>query len=42
MAFGFGVGDILVLTKIVVTTIGNIHDAPTELQELGGIELASD
>ena len=34
MAFGFGVSDILELTKIIVTAIENIHDAPTELQEL--------
>ncbi|KAL9597035.1 MAG: hypothetical protein Q9219_005410 [cf. Caloplaca sp. 3 TL-2023] len=34
MAFGFGVGDILQLTKIVVTTIENISKAPAELQEL--------
>ena len=34
MAFGFGVGDILKLTEIIITTIDNVHDAPTELQEL--------
>ena len=34
MAFGFGVGDIIVLTNLLVTTIGDIHDAPKELQEL--------
>ncbi len=34
MAFGFGVGDILTLTKMIVDTIGDIHDAPKELQEL--------
>jgi len=27
MSFGFGVGDVLALTRVVVTTIGNIHDA---------------
>ena len=35
MSFGFGVGDILQLTEIIVTTISNIRDAPTELRELG-------
>ena len=35
MSFGFGVSDVLVLTKFIVTTIGNINDAPTEVQELG-------
>ena len=34
MAFGFLLSDILELTKIIVTAIENIHDAPTELQEL--------
>ena len=34
MAFGFGVSDIIELTRIIVTAIENIHDAPTELQEL--------
>ena len=34
MAFGFGVSDIIELTRIIVTAIANIHDAPTELQEL--------
>ena len=34
MSVGLGVGDILALTKIVVTAIKNIHDAPEELQEL--------
>lgn len=34
MAFGFGVSDVLELTRIIVTAIENIHDAPTELQEL--------
>jgi len=34
MSFGFGVGNVLALTRVVVATIGNIHDAPTELQEL--------
>ena len=34
MAFGFGVGDIIVLTNLLVTTIEDIHDAPKELQEL--------
>lgn len=34
MAFGFGVGDILMLTKKIVDTIEDIHDAPKELQEL--------
>ena len=34
MAFGFGVGDILAVTKIIVNAIRDIHDAPTELQEI--------
>ena len=31
MAIGFGVGDILLLTKGLAITIRNIHDAPSEL-----------
>ena len=34
MALGFGVGDIIVLTRLIVKTIEDIHDAPKELQEL--------
>lgn len=34
MAFEFGVGDILLLTKMIVNTIEDIRDAPKELQEL--------
>ena len=34
MAFGFGVGDIITLTKIIVTTVGDIYEAPKELQAL--------
>ncbi len=34
MAFGFGVGDIIVLTTLIVDTIEDIHDAPKELQDL--------
>lgn len=34
MAFGFGVSDVLQLTKFIITAIEDIHDAPTELQEL--------
>ena len=34
MASGFGVSDVLALTKFIVTTIEDIHNAPTELQEL--------
>ena len=32
--FGFGVGDIIALTTIIVKTVEDIHDAPEELQEL--------
>ena len=31
----FGVSDILSVTKVVITAIKNIHDAPVELQHLG-------
>ena len=34
MAFGFGVGDILLVTNKIINAIEDIHDAPTELQEL--------
>ena len=34
MAFGFGVGDIITLTKIIITTVRDIYDAPKELQAL--------
>ncbi|KAK4694615.1 hypothetical protein P7C71_g2997, partial [Lecanoromycetidae sp. Uapishka_2] len=34
MAFGFGVGDVLALTRLIINTIEDIHDAPEELQEL--------
>ena len=34
MAFGFGVGDIIMLTNIIVTTVEDIHNAPKELQAL--------
>lgn len=34
MAFGFGVGDIVLLTNLIVSTVGNIHEAPKELQAL--------
>lgn len=34
MAFGFGVGDIIALTTMIVKTIEDIHDAPEELQDL--------
>ena len=34
MAFGFGVGDIIALTTIIVKTVEEIHDAPKELQDL--------
>ncbi|KAL8977249.1 MAG: hypothetical protein Q9205_006907 [Flavoplaca limonia] len=34
MAFGFGVGDIITLTKIIVTTVRDIYEAPKELQAL--------
>ncbi|MCJ1393977.1 hypothetical protein MMC18_006854 [Xylographa bjoerkii] len=34
MAFGFGVGDILLLTNMIAKTIGDIHTAPKELREL--------
>lgn len=34
MSFGFGVGDILMVTRIIVATISNIRGTPTELQEL--------
>ena len=33
-AFGFGVGDIIMLTNVIISTIEDIHDAPTELQEI--------
>lgn len=33
-AFGFGVGDIIMLTNMIINTIEDIHDAPTELQEI--------
>ena len=34
MAFGFGVGDIIALTTMIVKTVEDIHDAPEELQDL--------
>ena len=34
MAFGFGVGDVLMLTNLIIDTIDDIHDAPKEFQEL--------
>ena len=34
MAFGFGVGDIIMLTNTIVTTVGDIYEAPKELQAL--------
>ena len=33
-AFGFGVGDIIALTTMIVKTVEDIHDAPEELQDL--------
>lgn len=33
-AFGFGVGDIIMLTNMIINTIEDIHDAPAELQEI--------
>lgn len=35
MAFGFGVGDVVMLTKFIVKVIGDIRDAPAEVQKLG-------
>lgn len=32
--FGFGVGDIIALTTMIVKTVEDIHDAPEELQDL--------
>ena len=34
MAFGFGIGDIIALTTMIVKTVDDIHDAPEELQDL--------
>lgn len=34
MAFGFGVGDIIMLTQVIVNTVEDIYEAPKELQEL--------
>lgn len=34
MSFGFGVGDIILLTTMIVKTVEDIHDAPAELQDL--------
>lgn len=34
MSFGFGVGDIISLTTMIVKTVEDIHDAPAELQDL--------
>ena len=34
MAFGFGVGDIIMLTTVIVETVENIYEAPKELQAL--------
>ena len=34
MAFGFGVGDILMLTDLIITTVQGIRNAPDELLEL--------
>lgn len=34
MAFGFGVGDIIALTTMIIKTVEDIHDAPEELQDL--------
>ena len=34
MAFGFGIGDIIALTTMIVKTVEDIHDAPEELQDL--------
>ncbi len=34
MAFGVGVGDIIMLTTIIMKTIEDIHDAPEELKDL--------
>ena len=34
MAFGFGVGDILMLTNMIINAVTDIHDAPKELREL--------
>ena len=33
-AFGFGLGDIILLTTMIVQTVEDIHDAPEELQDL--------
>ena len=34
MSIGFGVGDIILLTTMIVKTVEDIHDAPAELQDL--------
>ena len=34
MSFGFGVGDILKLTDLIINTIQDIRNAPDELLEL--------
>ena len=34
MAFGFGVGDIIKLTQVIVNTVEDIYEAPKELQAL--------
>ena len=34
MAFGFGVGDIVMLTQVIVNTVEDIYEAPKELQAL--------
>lgn len=43
MSFGFGVGDIILLTTMIVKTVEDIHDAPAELQDLAErVELVED
>lgn len=34
MSFGFGVGDVLMIAKAIITTVKNIRDAPAELRQL--------
>lgn len=35
MSFGFGLGDVLQLTNLIIGTIKNIRSAPEELRDLG-------
>lgn len=43
MSFGFGVGDILSLTTLIIKTVEDISDAPAELQDLAErVELVED